>query len=69
MARRTMSSLSSWHGYRNLITKLKVFAGVGHADMGINLHHSDKVHLGQQTVGGLQAKTCLTLLPPLLCVQ
>ena len=34
-----MSSLSFWLGYMNVNTKLKVFAGVSHADMGIKLHY------------------------------
>jgi len=56
MARRTMSSLSSWHGLRNVKTKHKVFAGVIHADMGIKLHYSENAHLGQPAVGGVQAE-------------
>ena len=56
MAHRTMNSLSFWLGYRSVNTKLKEFAGVGYADMGINLHYSDDVYLGQQTVGGAQTK-------------
>ena len=51
-----MSSLSFWLGYRNVNTKFKVFAGVIHAGMTLKLHYSEKVHLGQQTVGGVQTK-------------
>lgn len=51
-----MSSLSFWLGYRNVSYKLKVLARVIHADMGIKLHYSENVHLGQQTVGGVQTK-------------